>query len=133
MIKMEGETSSYWKPFISMRLYMNRRNFVNTTATLVKLSIPRQRNHDCLKMNDEVKWLFYTPEAVKQVKHKRCIWRDISGLLNQKTTYLGRISTSPWQVVQKASSEFEQCYEREKTTKERPGISIYSFPLPAMQ
>jgi hypothetical protein len=37
---------------------------------------PSQRNHDCLMMEDEEKWLLYTADAGMQVKCKYYIWSE---------------------------------------------------------
>ena len=74
---MEGETSIH----LLEALYVHAvgyevRKLCEDNCYGCEVDHPSQKNHDCLMMDDDLKWLLYTTEAVKQVKRKRCIWSE---------------------------------------------------------
>ena len=71
---MEGEASDHLLEAIYIHAIQNEVNKICADNCYgCEVGHPSQRNHDCLMMEDEEKWLMYTADAVMQVKCNYCI------------------------------------------------------------
>ena len=74
---MEGEASVHLLEAIYIHAIQNEVNKIcEDNCYGCEVGHPSQRNHDCLMMDDEERWLLYTTDAVMQVKCKYCIWSE---------------------------------------------------------
>jgi hypothetical protein len=74
---MEGKASVHLLEAIYIHAIQNEVNKICADNCYgCEVGHPSQRNHDCLMMEDEEKWLMYTADAVVQVKCKYCIWSE---------------------------------------------------------
>jgi hypothetical protein len=74
---MEGEASVHLLEAIYIHAIQNEVNKIcEDNCYGCEVVHPSQRNHDCLMMDDEERWLLYTTDAVMQVKCKYCIWSE---------------------------------------------------------